>query len=378
MNTDQASKPSLTRARFEPVQLDKVPEVGAFLDGLGLGGFDADTVVAHVGRNDTWAGTTTSGAKVFVKRVGGEPGDVLRRFGRITLFEEIAARLAGGTELRTPAFLGADEENRLVAFEHLEEARSGSELSADDSFDDALCRRAGRILGTLHSLPVEPGTLDEAPHPLPAIEDFEALTLPVFASSCFAEMEAWTLLQRDAELVQALRRLRERELAAPKVPAHCDLRLDQYLVSDGELYLTDWEEFRYGDAARDVGGFVGEWLYRVIQGIPQSIGREPGHVFGQDASHEDILRHGALEIDRLRPRITEFWQGYHETRPAADEDFVPRVAAFAGWHMLDRMLAGARYVVRLTAGDRAAAGIGRTVLMAPHDFISVLGLEGTS
>ncbi|MDX3668218.1 class V lanthionine synthetase subunit LxmK [Streptomyces europaeiscabiei] len=377
MTTDQASKPSLTRARFDPVQLDKVPEVGVFLERLGFGGFVAETVVAHVGRNDNWAGTTTSGAKVFVKRVGGEPNDVLRRFRRITVFEEIAARFSG-TELRAPAFLGADEEHRLVAFEHLAEARSGSELSADESFDDALCRRAGRILGTLHALPVEPGTLDESPHPLPAIEDFEALTLPVFASSCFAEIESWALLQRDVELIDALRRLRQRELAAPKVAAHCDLRLDQYLACDGELYLTDWEEFRSGDAARDVGGFVGEWLYRVIQGIPQSISREPGHVFGQDASHEDILKHGALEIDRLRPRIQEFWSGYRETRPEADEDFTTRVAAFAGWHMLDRMLAGARYVARLTAGDRAAAGIGRTVLMAPHDFTSVLGLEGTS
>lgn len=377
MITDQASKHSLTRARFEPVHLDRVPEVGAFLERLGLGGFDAETVVAHVGRNDNWAGTTSSGSKVFVKRVGGEPGDARRRFHRITRFQEIASRFSA-TELRAPAFVGSDEEHLLVVFEQLEQARSGSELSADELFDDELCRRAGRILGTLHSLPVELAALDDSPHPLPAIDEFEALTLPVFVSSCFAEIESWALLQRDAELLEALRQLRAREEVAPRVAAHCDLRLDQYLLSDGELYLTDWEEFRAGDAARDVGGFVGEWLYRVIQAIPQSIGREPGHVFGQDVSHEDILRHGAQEIDRLRPRIAEFWIGYRQTRPEADADFVPRVAAFAGWHMLDRMLAGARYVARLTAGDRAAAGIGRTVLLAPHNFTSVLGLEGSS
>jgi hypothetical protein len=375
--TDQVSKPPLTQARFDPVQLEKAPEVEQFLGRLGLGSFDADTVVAHIGRNDNWAGTTSTGAKVFVKRVGGEPNDVLRRFHRIMAFEKIASRF-NGTELQGPELLGSDEEHRLVAFTRIEDARSGSELSADDAFDDDLCCRAGRILGILHTLPLEPGTLDSTPHQTPSMDDFDALSLPVFIHSAFAEVESWALLQPDRELIASLHELRRREAAAPLVPAHCDIRLDQYLVAGDDLYLTDWEEFRFGDAARDVGGFVGEWLYRAIQGIPKSISEDPGHSFGRDASHEDILAHGAREIDRLRPRIKAFWDGYREARPTAEDGFTTRVAAFAGWHMIDRMLAGAKFGTRLTAGDRAAAGIGRTVLLAPQNFTSVLGLEGTS
>lgn len=376
--TEQESKSLPTRVRFDPVRLDKAPEVEAFLDRLGLGGFDADTVVAHIGRNDNWAGTTTTGAKVFVKRVGGgDPADVLRRFHRIMAFETIAARLPG-SELRGPELLGSDEEHRLVAFTRLEDARSGFELSADDAFDDGLCRRAGRILGLLHTLPVEPGILHDDPHPSPSMDHFEALALPVFIHSAFAEIESWSLLQSDAELAAALHELRRSEAAAPRVPAHCDIRLDQYLLAEDDLYLTDWEEFRLGDAARDVGGFVGEWLYRVIQGIPKSISEDPGHAFGRDATHDDILAHGAREIDRLRPRIEAFWAGYRETRPTVEDGFTTRVAAFVGWHMIDRMLAGAKFGTRLSASDRAASGIGRTVLLAPQNFISVLGLEGTS
>ncbi|MFJ8072859.1 class V lanthionine synthetase subunit LxmK [Streptomyces sp. NPDC096176] len=377
MKTDQESKPSPTRARFDPVQLEKAPEVGMFLERLGLGRFDPDTVDAHIGRNDNWAGTTSTGAKVFVKRVGGEPADVLRRYHRILAFEEIASRF-GGTELRAPELLGSDEEQRLVAFTRLEDARSGSELSADDAFDDDMCRRAGRILGILHTLSLEPGTLDSTPHPTPPMDDFDALSMPVYVHSAFAEIESWTLLQPDAELIAALRDLRRREADAPRVPAHCDVRLDQYLLAGDDLYLTDWEEFRFGDAARDVGGFVGEWLYRAIQGIPKSISEDPSYSFGHEASHEDILAHGAREIDRLRPRIEAFWDGYRETRPTTEEGFTTRVSAFAGWHMIDRMLAGAKFGTRLTSGDRAAAGIGRTVLLAPQNFTSVLGLEGTS
>lgn len=376
--TEQESKPPLTRARFDPVQLDKAPEVEAFLGRLGLGGFDADTVVAHIGRNDNWAGTTSTGAGVFVKRVGGgDPADVLRRFHRILAFETVVAR-HGGTELRGPELLGSDEEHRLVAFTRLDDARSGSELSADDAFGDDLCLRAGRVLGLLHTLPVEPDTLDTTPHPTPPMDDFAALPLAVYVHSAFAEIESWSLLQPDSALTGALHELRRREADAPRVPAHCDLRLDQYLLAGDDLYLTDWEELRLGDAARDVGGFVGEWLYRAIQGIPKSISEDPGHTFGRESSHEDILSHGAREIDRLRPRVEAFWKGYRQTRPAVEDGFTTRAAAFAGWHMLDRMLAGAKFGTRLTAGDRAAAGIGRTILLAPHDFTSVLGLEGTS
>jgi hypothetical protein len=376
--TDQESKSLPTRVRFDPVHLDKAPEVDAFLGRLGLGFFDADAVVAHIGRNDNWAGTTTTGAKVFVKRVGGgDPADVLRRYHRILAFETIASRLSG-SELRGPELLGSDEEHRLVAFTRLEDAQSGFELSTDDAFDDALCRRAGRILGILHTLPLEPGTLDDDPHPSPSMDHFDALSLPVFIHSAFAEIESWSLLQADAELAAALHELRRRETAAPQVPTHGDIRLDQYLLAAEDLYLSDWEELRSGDAARDIGGFAGEWLYRVIQGIPKSISEDPGQTFGREATHEDILAHGAREIDRLRPRIEAFWAGYRETRPTLDDGFTTRVAAFTGWHMIDRMLAGAKFGTRLSAGDRAAAGIGRTVLLAPQNFTSVLGLEGTS
>ncbi|MGV2917606.1 class V lanthionine synthetase subunit LxmK [Streptomyces alfalfae] len=377
MITDQVSSPSLTRVRFDPVQLHTVPEVDRLLQQLGLGSLDADDVIAYVGRNDNWAGTTSTGAKVFVKRVGGEPNDAQRRFRRITAFERVAAR-SGGEELRGPRFLGSDEDSRLVVFERLEESRSGSELAADEEFSDDLCRRAGRIIATLHGVRAEPGDLDESPHPHPDLDDVEALTLPVYVSSCFAELEAWMLIQSDRELADKLRALRHRERMAPRVPTHGDLRLDQYLLSGDELLLTDWEELRLGDAARDVGAFVGEWLYRVIQGIPKSIAKKGGREIGYEASHQDILTHGSLEIDRLRPRIEAFWGGYREVRQDVDDGFIERVAAFSGWHMLDRMLANARYVTRLSAGDRAAAGIGRTLLFAPDKFVSVLGLEGAS
>nr|UUB23861.1 amnioglycoside phosphotransferase [Streptomyces sp. RK44] len=372
------------QARFEPVDLSTAPEVNALLTRLGLGSFRIDTVVAHVGRNDNWAGKTTTGRPVFVKRLGGDRSEAARRYRRIVTFERLAAELVE-TPLASPRLLGADEQQLLVLFEGLEDARSGSELAADGDFDEDLCHEAGRMLGVLHSSAVEPGELDETPHPLPPMESFEALSLPRFVDAGFAEMEAWSLLQADRQLISVLRALREHEASARKVPTHGDLRLDQYLLHGDTLHLTDWEELRLGDPARDIGGFVGEWLYRAVRDIPKTLRHDADRPFDQEATHREILTYGAREIERLHPRMHAFWEGYlregttagKPSGQAVDADLPARAAAFAGWHMIDRLLANAPYVPRIGAADRAAAGIGRVLLLDPYVHVSTLGLEKT-
>ncbi|MFR0358368.1 class V lanthionine synthetase subunit LxmK [Streptomyces sediminimaris] len=373
----EAGESPRTRARYDPPALDDEPAVAALLASLGLGAFDPDGVTSHVGRNDNWSGPTTTGARVFVKRLGGpSPADARRRFSRLLAFESLAARAAGGA-LRGPRFLGHDERELLVAFELLDDARSGAELAADDAFDDELCRAAGRITGALHELPADAGSLDATPHPLPATDKLRALPLPAFTGATFGELETWRLLQADGELMEALARLRRREQAsADKRPIHGDLRLDQFLWTPERLHLTDWEEFRLGDPARDVGAFVGEWLYFAVRGIPKAIGNEPGFTFGHETTHDEILAFGVRELDRLRPRTAAFWDGYRSVRTTVDEGLRARAAAFAGWHMFDRMFATAMVGGRVQAADRACAGIGRTVLLSPDGFTDLLGLTG--
>lgn len=365
-----------TRARYDPLELETAPEVTDLLNRLGLGTFDVEDVSSHVGRNDNWSGPTTSGARVFVKRLTGpSPEDARRRFERLLAFESLTSR-GENDALLGPRFLGSDEESLLVAFELLEDARSGAELTADDSFDEALSLRAGRITGTLHSLPTDSPLLDTSPHPLPATHKLHALPLSAFTAATFGELETWRLIQSDEELLQALDRVRtlESDLQG-KCAIHGDMRLDQFLVSGDRLYLTDWEEFRLGDPARDVGAFVGEWLYFAMRGIPKALGEEPGFTFGHQTSHQEILTVGARALDRFQPLMRAFWTGYQATRTTApDEGFVARAAAYAGWHMFDRMFATGMAGGRVLAADRACAGIGRTVLLAPESYVDVLGL----
>ncbi|GIH46362.1 Phosphotransferase enzyme family protein [Microbispora rosea] len=358
--------------RFDPLALDAVPEVDALLERLGLGAFDGADLTAHIGRNDNWAGTTRGGARVFVKRVGDGSGEDLRRFRRIVTFDLLATRpeLA---DVRGPRLLGYDIASRLVVFELLTGVSSGAELAAEDDFGEDLCHQAGRIVGALHACRPElsPVNMDGSPPPLPVVSTLDAVPLPMFQALSAAEVELWGILQSDTAMADALRDLRRAEDAAPRRLCHCDLRLDQFLVGDGLLHLTDWEEFRLGDPARDIGGFAGEWLYRAILGIPGAAED------GGELTHAEVLARGVRELDRLRPNILAFWRAYREACPEIDDGLATRAVRFAGWHMIDRGLARAAQNARLGAVDRAAAGIGRNALLEPERFVTTLGLGET-
>jgi hypothetical protein len=330
------------------------------LTGLGLGALTEDSVTSHAGRNPNWAGTTTMGVRVFVKHISGDERGAAARLRRaITVeTEQLAARFG----LVTPRCLGWDLDARLIVFELLTPARTGAELAAAGEFDDSRAEQAGRLLATLHSASLTAGP--PAP-PFPPPAPLATLTWPEFAAASAAELELWRLLQNDPALPAAVRDLHLAQECATPAPAHCDLRLDQFVDHDGRLYLTDWEELRLADPARDVGAYAGEWLHHAITRLDTA---------DTDLGHEDVVELATAEFAEVRPHIRAFWRSYVRAVGHADPDLAVRAAAFAGWHQFIRAFARAHTRARLSAIDRAAAGIGRTALLAPHQFVEDLGL----
>ncbi|MDF6019121.1 class V lanthionine synthetase subunit LxmK [Streptomyces sp. JH34] len=360
-------------ATFKPRDLDEVPSVDALLVQLGTGPFVRDTLTAPVGRNDSWVGATTSGRKVFVKHLIGPGPDVRARMGRLLSFEQFAEGLPTAA-LRGPAFLGADEKSSLVAYDYIEDARSGAELMIDQTFGPLLAENIGRAIGLLHEAPLTSApTLDDSPPPHPPQGFLRGLPLPVFESLSFAELQGWRLMQTDEALVTAIGQLRERERGAPRVPSHCDLRVDQFLVTGDDFLVTDWEEFRLADPARDVGAFAGEWLHRSILDIVTT--RGDSGFLDIELTHEVVLSRGVQKMQRLLPLVRSFWHGYRQVRPHLDAGLATRATAYAGWHLLDRLMAGASRASRLSGIERAAAGIGRAALINPGNFVTTLGFE---
>ncbi|MGX1975454.1 class V lanthionine synthetase subunit LxmK [Streptomyces kronopolitis] len=374
LTADERKSESKGLPTFRPVDLDAFPDVDALLNRLGFGAFVRDSVSAPVGRNHAWSGRTESGRRVFVKCLVGTVPDVQARMRRMLAFEGFVGsvpELAG----HVPPLLGCDRDAGLVAFDHVT-ARSGAELMVDETFREDLAFTVGQKIGALHAA-VPVGEMDTTLPTLPNPSLLHALPLAMYNELSFAELEAWRLMQHDTELREGLERLRKWEEKAPRVPSHCDFRVDQLLVlEEGSPVIADWEEFRSADPARDVGAFAGEWLYRSVLDIVTNRGERDAQFPDVELTHEQVLTRGAEKIERLLPLVRQFLSGYL-TRHQTDPGFSERATAFAGWHLLDRLVAGAAQGQRLSGIERAAAGIGRGALIAPHRFAAVLGFEET-
>jgi hypothetical protein len=342
----------------------EIPQLNSTLTSLGLGTLAEDSVESFAGRNPNWAGTTSTGARVFVKHIGGDARAATIRLRRAITVE--TERLAARFGLVTPRCLGWDEHARLIVFELLTPARTAAELATAGEFGDGMAEQAGRLVAALHSATL---TADRPAPPFPAPAPLEALSWREFVSATAAELALWQIVQHDGALTAALHDLRVSQERAALVPTHCDLRLDQFVDHDGRLYLTDWEELQLADPARDIGAYAGEWLHHAVTRLDTG---------DADLSHTDVIELAAAEFDRVRPRIHAFWRSYLGAVDRADPDLAVRAAAFAGWHQFTRAFAGAHSTSRLSVIDRAAAGIGRTALLAPHQFVDELGLGGES
>jgi hypothetical protein len=356
--------------RFQPTDLGEVPHVDAFLARLGLGPFDPTTVTSATGRNNNWSGTTSNGTQVFVKQLHeGDSEDRMRR-----------SRVAGDAFAdagSTPRLLGTDDDHFLLAFDHIGDATSADVLAAEGEFDDPLAGRLGATVAAFHSL--DAAGFDTSPHPLPPVAGLKALSYRHYTEAVSAELAMWRLLQGDQALIEALVKLRDddNESVPARGPIHADMRLDQFLLTDGgALYLTDFEEARVGDPARDIGAFAGEFLFHAAATIPVTLA--DASPLGHTATHEEIVATGVAELEQRSPLVKAFVHAYLDAAPARitdDPGLLVRAASYAGWHMMDRMISMSVHASRLSPITKAAAGIGRTVLLSPASFTSSLGLE---
>ncbi|WP_225850432.1 class V lanthionine synthetase subunit LxmK [Streptomyces sp. HPF1205] len=369
--TKQAAPATRPRSRVVlAAPLDRPDEFARAVAALSGAVPVVEDVQGYVGRNDNWRVPTTAAGDLFVKRLRGDAAQVDARMSRLLAFQEA---IGGGSpgELRTVRFHGADRERSLVVYDHLDGTRTGSELLADDEFEPELARRLGRVVGEIHRLPRVPVDVADSGGEKAAAA-FYALTVEQYADCSGGEAEAWVMLQHDRVLIEALERLRGMSAAAPVTAAHCDLRLDQFLIDGPAVHVIDWEEFRYSDPARDVGGFAGEFLHhaalRAFATLDVAEGLAPGE------AHEVIVAAGERELAAARGYIGEFWAGYREVADP-DPGLPVRATGYAGWHFFDRLLAGAAHGAMLTAAERGMAGIGRNALTEPERFASIIGLH---
>lgn len=360
--------------RFTPADLEDHPHVASFVSRLGYGELVTDTLFSPGGRNLNWAGETSTGGRIFVKSLPPEAqvaADALRR--SLAFESTVAAGLPRGAALRSPRLLGHDGDAGLLAYALLPDARGLNAVAVAGELETGVCRQAGAAVGALHGTVVRDGSVDDRPLEMPPVAWLHAMPVEALGSYTMAQTQGWRLMQADAELVGLLGRLRSDEAAAAKVPIHGDLRMDQFLISGDDLYLCDWEFFRLGDGARDVGALIGELLF---QAIYLELTRRDDSPSGTEVEidHAEVMRRGRAGLDRATPLIGAMWSGYLGTANP-DPALAVRAVGFAGWHMYDRLLTWAEDSSQLNASAKAIAGIGRQLLLNPGGAALLLGVD---
>ncbi|MFE6765457.1 class V lanthionine synthetase subunit LxmK [Streptomyces sp. NPDC057689] len=357
------------RTVLAPPPLDAAGDVNVLLSDLGLGILREEQAGSFAGRNDNWFGPTSTGAAVFVKRMNGR--DMPGRIARMTAFDRAfaIARAHLTPSWDTPRLLGLRPTHGLAAFALLEGAESLADLAPEGVLPVDLCRRTGRALAEVHMLPWPdaPQTPQDAPV-APVMRFLDFLSEKTWQTSSAAELELWSLLQHDAALADGLRAL-PRGGGSGLVPCHGDLRLDQFLLHEGRLHLTDWEEFRPAEPELDLGSLVGEFVHRAVRCLTDAVDDDLAD--DPHAAHAAIMARGRLALTRIRPGVAALMAAYRSQRGPVD---TARIAARAGWHLFDRILAGARHANRLHPLDRAQAGIGRAMILAPQRSSGAIGL----
>nr|WP_296768104.1 class V lanthionine synthetase subunit LxmK [Rhodococcus sp. (in: high G+C Gram-positive bacteria)] len=363
MSTDTPKSPaaltSRARALLESTSFAEV------LAGAKLGTAHVESANVLSGRNTNVAVHTDSGRGLFVKLVDPDPSNT--GFEHTMKFEDFAhvnrrsMRSAG-----VPTLLASSREHGILVYELIPDARSLAATFDDREMDATRFESVGRQLATFHSASEGIDSIPTAAHRFPPLGSLRALPLKYWTGCSAAELEAWSLMQADAPLLDALADLRSQEADAPQRPVHGDMRLDQVLLDADSTYLTDFEDFRLGDPARDIGALLGDLTYRAVLSIIKDWSGD--FALDADLTHESILDRGTDALEAQRPAFTEFWNGYRSVTGDLDSELTTRATAWVGWHMFDRLLAAGKDRNRLLSVHRAAAGIGRAATMDPARF----------
>lgn len=327
---------------------------------------DVDEVQPLLGRNISGRITFSDNHAVFIKKMTGL--GAAERYFRSVSFHDSLDLSDPSRDTSTPALLARDDTSHTVVYEYITGGESAGKMIRDDEMDAGTLSRIGRCVAGLHNLPVRHANATDQTKPFFPPHGPNAISMQMYYGSTMGQLDMWRIIQSDSELREALNILAKVE--TPRVPIHGDLRGDQILLTENANWILDWEDFRLEDGARDVGALMGEVFYhRVRKGLASFAGGDEGSV-----TDGEIIERGTTALSEAMPAARTVWEAYRAERDVVTGDFVARGVQYFGWQLFDRALAAGTYFGRLSALDRALAGIGREAVLGGGDYAEVLGL----
>ncbi|QHC54386.1 phosphotransferase family enzyme [Rathayibacter tanaceti] len=339
--------------------------IAPLLARLGRTRDEIEDAPVLLGRNLNARLRFSDGDDVFVKAVRGLGS--AGRYQRVTTFHDVMDLT--GLPVRTPDLLARDDAGLVLAQTVVGAESTFAERVRESTVSPEELELVAGALAAVHgATPSDASRVENRPPSLPP-HGLDAMPIDLFEGSTMGQLEMWRLLQGDPVLRDRLDALvRSAPSGDAASPIHGDLRSDQILLDGATCWMLDWEDFRLGDPARDAGGLLGELFYHRARRLVHSIVAE-----GEEVTDASIIAHGGRMVDEAVPSLRTFWRAYTRAR-AVEEGFAARAVGFLGWQLFDRALASATYYGRMSAMDRALAGIGREAIVNATGYTDVLGL----
>lgn len=293
------------------------------------------------------------------KVIKGSKVDALRRYNNCLKWEDI------GTDtirLKSPKLIDHDEDSLSLKYQWIEHATSlEEELEQPSPNFKHKIAKAVDMLATLHLSDINDVDIDSEDQ-LPQRESLlYALNKYEYAGCTGAELELFSLLQQDSELVETImQQSHDNDVCI----CHGDIRLDQFIFTDEDIWIIDFEELRKGDPSRDLAGLIGSIYFDCLLKTFTETTQETS-----DAKEieDQFMERGLNYIEQMRPLIQLAYQTYVSKKMINNIHLARNI----GWFLVERIMSRAKFSFRLTAIDKAILGIGREVIMFPENLIEL-------
>ncbi|MFQ3844748.1 phosphotransferase [Staphylococcus pseudoxylosus] len=292
----------------------------------------------------------------FKKIMSGPKGDAKRRFNNLMKWDCL---LNNFPQIHSPKLIRTNVSDLSLLYEWIDGGTSLEDYLQNNSPElEKLLIKVAQILAELHTSDNKECVLDDERELANRERVLIALDKYEYASCTGAELELYNLLQQDKQLIETIL---EREKSTDQSLCHGDVRLDQFIYDGKDLWIIDFEELRMGDPSKDLSGVIGSLYFSCLL---KTFSKTTQETSNEREVEQQFIDRGATHIDEITSLISTFINTYKQNK----EINTTQLSINIGWFIIERIMSRAKFTFRLSATDKAILGIGREIIVYPHNL----------
>ena len=307
---------------------------------------------------------TIDGKHILNKVLTGEKEDIERRTLNLKKWDEF---IKSHDLVKSPEIKNINSNS--IDYEFIDNAITLEDMIATKSPEDmkSYLTRAANILSKVNSIEVRYGNFDQKG--IANAELLHALSQKQYVNCSGAELQLYSLLQNDMDLINKLDSYRKRINKNVLGFCHGDIRLDQFLVdSQDNIWIIDFEECGVNDTMSDFGSLIGSIFFHALY---SSFSVEVKEAPNEEKINEGFMKEGQKRLQMYKDTIREMIKEYEKRRPTDYTDLAVQI----GWFLIERVISRSSLSTRLSELDKAIAGIGRNLVIYPSMMLDYLEME---